>query len=168
MPLSIKKSDPGCFFKSNFLPISVCLEDPYCCDDETGEWDSKCVNEAVEICGITCFQPSIDIEKATNGEDADLPPGPVLSVGDPVIWTYVVTNTGDVALSSIAVVDDQGVAVSCPKTTLASGESMVCTASSTAVSGQYANVGTATGTDQSGNVVEDSDPSHYFGEEIPD
>ncbi len=146
---------------------AVCLEDPFCCDDETGQWDSKCVNEAVEICGISCFHPAIDIEKATNGEDADDPPGPSIAVGDPVLWTYFVTNTGDVALSSIAVVDDQGVAVSCPKTALASGESMTCTASGTAVSGQYANVGTASAMDPSGTAVEDSDPSHYFGEDIP-
>ena len=38
-----------------------------------------------------------DIEKYTNGEDADTPTGPLITVGDPVAWTYVVTNTGNVA-----------------------------------------------------------------------
>ncbi len=42
--------------------------------------------------------PGIDIEKATNGADADAPPGPFIPVGDAVNWTYVVTNTGNVAL----------------------------------------------------------------------
>ncbi len=108
--------------------------------------------------------PAIDIEKATNGEDADTAPGPTIMVGAPVSWTYVVTNTGDVALSAVSVTDDQGVTVTCPKATLAASESMTCTGSGTAASGQYANVGTAVGFYNT-QQVSDSDPSHYFGQE---
>ncbi len=108
-------------------------------------------------------EPSIDIEKATNGEDADTAPGPYIKVGDAVSWTYVVTNTGNVALTDVAVTDDQGVVVSCPQTTLAVGESMTCTASGIAVAGQYANIGTVSGTPPVGAAVTDSDPSHYYG-----
>ena len=36
--------------------------------------------------------PGIDIEKATNGSDADHPPGPFLPVGGAVTWTYLVSN----------------------------------------------------------------------------
>jgi hypothetical protein len=113
--------------------------------------------------------PAIDIEKATNGHDADFAPGPTLYVGDPVEWTYVVTNTGPVALENVSVSDDQGVAVSCPATSLQPGQSMTCTGSGTAVAGQYQNVGTASGTDPGseycpGSTVSDDDPSHYFGE----
>ncbi|NPV09184.1 MAG: DUF11 domain-containing protein, partial [Anaerolineae bacterium] len=104
----------------------------------------------------------ISIEKATNGYDADDTPGPEIVVGDPVTWTYVVTNTGEVALIGITVLDDQGVAVTCPKTVLAVGESMTCTAAGTATAGQYGNVGTVTGS-YNGHTVTDSDPSHYFG-----
>jgi len=106
--------------------------------------------------------PAIDIEKATNGEDADAPPGPQVLVGDPVTWTYVVTNTGAVDLTGVTVTDDQGVAVTCPQDTLAVGESMTCTGNGTAVLGQYANIGSVTGTGTDGTVVTDEDPSHYI------
>ena len=45
--------------------------------------------------------PDIDIEKATNGEDADTPTGPEIPVGGAVEWTYVVTNTGNVDLTNV-------------------------------------------------------------------
>jgi hypothetical protein len=107
--------------------------------------------------------PEIDIEKATNGANADGGSGPVLAVGDPVTWTYVVTNTGNVDLTGVAVSDDQEGAIVCPQATLAVGESMTCTADGIALVGPYANLGTAAGTAPDGTVVEDSDPSHYFG-----
>jgi len=105
----------------------------------------------------------VSIEKATEGVDADLPPGPALLIGDPVTWTYVVTNTGTETLSAVTVVDDQGVAVACPKATLAPGESMTCTAFGTVVAGQYANLGTVTASLPTGGPVTAADPSHYFG-----
>ena len=40
---------------------------------------------------------------------------------------------------------------------------MTCTATGTAVAGQYANIGTATGTPPAGQPPSDTDPSHYFG-----
>ncbi len=106
---------------------------------------------------------SVAIEKRTNGQDADAPPGPYLLVGDAVNWTYVVTNTGDVDLSSVGTVDDQGVLVECPTDVLVPGEEMVCTANGTAAEGQYANIGTASGTPPIGPVVTSEDLSHYFG-----
>ncbi|MCP3967064.1 MAG: hypothetical protein GY718_12060, partial [Lentisphaerae bacterium] len=113
--------------------------------------------------------PAIDIEKATNGHDADAAPGPTLQIGDPVAWTYEVTNTGDVTLDNVDVTDNQGVAVSCPTTTLAAGASMTCTGNGTAEAGQYWNLGTASGTSAGsascpGTTVTDDDPSHYWGE----
>ncbi len=107
--------------------------------------------------------PGIDIEKATNGLDADDPPGPFIPVGNAVAWTYVVRNVGNAALTGVAVSDDRGVVVSCPATTLAIGASMTCTGSGLAASGQYENTATATGV-ANGVTVGDSDASHYFGE----
>ncbi len=89
--------------------------------------------------------PGVDLQKYTNGADADEPPGPAIDIGAAIQWTYVVTNSGNQALSQVVVTDNQGVAVSCPATTLAPDEEMTCTgAPATAVRGQYANVGTVT------------------------
>ena len=109
-------------------------------------------------------QVDVDIEKFTNGQNADVPPGPILIAGDPVTWTYQVTNTGSRALVNIAVTDDQGVIVTCPQTTLDAGTSMTCTGNGTATVGQYANVGTVEAELPDSSIASDSDPSHYFGQ----
>jgi hypothetical protein len=111
--------------------------------------------------------PDIKIVKLTNGQDANSAPGPEIPVGSTVTWTYIVTNTGDVALSNVKVTDDKGVAVSCPKTNLQPGESMTCTGSGKAQACQYMNLGTATGKTPSGQTVSDDDPSHYYGKTYP-
>ena len=112
---------------------------------------------------ISVSLPDIDIEKSTNGQDADTPlDAPVVLVGSTVNWEYVVTNTGNEDLSNIIVTDDRGVVVSCPGTTLAVGANMTCTGSGTAVAGPYANVADVVGTFATRDVT-DSDPSHYRG-----
>jgi uncharacterized repeat protein (TIGR01451 family) len=108
--------------------------------------------------------PSIDIEKSTNGADADAVPGPFVVIGSTVTWDYNVTNTGDVNLSSIVVTDNIVGAITCPDSTLIAGASMTCTATGTATAGQYENNGSVTGTTAAGATVSDSDLSHYFGE----
>jgi uncharacterized repeat protein (TIGR01451 family) len=108
-------------------------------------------------------EPAIAIEKRTNGQVANLPPGPYLALGSPVLWTYLVSNPGNVPLSGIMVTDDQNVEITCPRDTLAEGESMTCTASGTAQPGQYANRGTARGTPPINSELTAFDDSHYFG-----
>lgn len=110
---------------------------------------------------------SIDVEKSTNGVDADEPKGPEIPPGGVVTWEYVVTNTGQVRLTDVRLADDQEGAVTCPKTALEPGESMTCTLTGQAPpAGEaefvYANVATATGTPPTGQDVTDSDPSHYW------
>ena len=119
-----------------------------------------------QIFSDTCqaIGPAVELQKYTNGEDADSAPGPTITVGDAVSWTYVVTNTGTVSLSSVSVNDDQGVSVSCPATSLSAGQSMTCTGSGVATLGQYRNVGTVTAT-STGGAVTDTDASHYLGVE---
>jgi hypothetical protein len=107
--------------------------------------------------------PKVQIEKSTNGEDADNPPGPGILVGSTVTWRYIVTNTGTIAMTGVAVVDDKGVVVNCGGvTTLAVGQVLTCTGTGVATLGQYSNVGKVTASSASG-AVDDSDPSHYMG-----
>jgi hypothetical protein len=108
----------------------------------------------------------VDIEKFTNGQDADEAPGPTIAVGSTVSWTYVVTNNTTETFTSLTVTDDKGVAVACPKLLLSPGASMTCTGSGVAVAGQYRNVGTAVATTP-GHQYTDSDASHYFGGPAP-
>lgn len=108
--------------------------------------------------------PAIAIEKYTNGQRVAAAPGPTLAVGSAVTWTYEVANTGDVPLANVHVADDQHVAVACPKSTLAAGETMTCSAHGTTVAGQYKNIGTATGAPPCGNAVSASDSSYYYGQ----
>ncbi|MEK6721327.1 MAG: hypothetical protein AABZ33_11755, partial [Chloroflexota bacterium] len=112
-------------------------------------------------CTFTNSKPSIQIVK-TAGTAVD---GAVL-VTEPgnVTYSYEVTNTGPVALTGIIVRDDNGTPANltddfdavCPKTTLAAGEEMTCTAT-VAVSSSRTNVAAASGTSEQGTEVADSD-----------
>lgn len=120
--------------------------------------------------GIILFvaAPSIDIEKSTNGLDADDATGPELEVGTTATFTYVVRNTGNVPLDNVRVTDDKLGDITCPSTILPTDGSMECIATATVAVGQYRNVGTVVGTptgpnaDGAGSVTA-NDPSHYFG-----
>jgi len=97
----------------------------------------------------------------------------LIQAGDPVTWTYYVKNTGNVDLTDIVVTDDQPgvtpVYVSGDDNLdgiLNPGETWVYEAIGAAVAGQYANIGTATGTPPVGDDVSDTDPSHYFGSDL--
>ncbi len=109
---------------------------------------------------------AISIEKATNGFDADMGPGPSVVSGSTVQWTYAIANTGNLTITGISVVDsDSSLVVSCPMDTLAPDESMTCSASGIAITGQYTNTGTVTGTGTDGTDVMDTEDSHYNGSE---
>lgn len=101
--------------------------------------------------------PALTISKLTNGED-----GATFLVGTALIWTYLVTNTGDRDLINIYITDNQGVLVTCPSSTLAIGASMTCTAIGTAIAGNYANTGTVYGS-WNGTTESATDASSYFG-----
>lgn len=133
-----------------------------------GKVDDAVPGQALKYFDESCkpVGPSIDIEKYTNGDDADSAPGPSIVVGRTVTWRYDVKNTGTVNLTSVAVTDDKGVVVSCAATSLAAGASMTCTGTGMAALGQYTNLGTVRAnyswTKGSGSVS-DADRSHYLG-----
>jgi hypothetical protein len=43
--------DPSC----GSCAADVCAADAYCCDGTNGAWDNICVNEASDICGLSCM-----------------------------------------------------------------------------------------------------------------
>jgi hypothetical protein len=120
----------------------------------------------------------IDIEKHTQGQDADDPTGPLVKINTPVEWDYILTNLGNMPLTNVTVWDDNGTPdyteddyIVCDSITLQpyleAGYTHTCSDSSElAVAGQYVNVATVTGDPPDGfEQVSDSDPSHYFGSE---
>src|SRR5207247_1521907 len=116
------------------------------------------------------LHPPINIVKLTNNTNNDSAPGLQVLAGSTVTWTYVVTNPGEEPLKSVSVVDDRIGTVSAPtgdansNGLLDAGETWTYTATGTAVSGQYSNLGTAAG---AGNVsnrpVSRSNTDVYFG-----
>lgn len=116
------------------------------------------------------LDPILTIQKLTNGEDANTPPGPTIRVGAPVTWTYIVRNTGPVTATNISVTDN--VAGVTPvyvsgdannNSILEQSESWLYRATGIAIAGQYSNIGTVRGVGPDGDVVTAQDPSHYFG-----
>jgi uncharacterized repeat protein (TIGR01451 family) len=110
---------------------------------------------------VNVVTPSIKIVK-TAGTAAD--GASFTTLAGPVTYTYVVTNTGETALSGVIVTDDNGTpgtpgddfSATCPKSTLAIGESMTCT-KTVSVSTNRTNIGTADGTSPSQAPVTDTD-----------
>ena len=101
--------------------------------------------------------------KTTNDTDNNAAPGPSIPVGSPVTWKYVVTNTGNVALSNLAITDNKIAGTICSAPSLAIGASFTCSKTGTASAGQYTNVGTATAKDPAGATLTASDSDNYFG-----
>jgi len=129
------------------------------CDDDTSHYH-----------GIV---PGIHLEKLTNGENADNAPGPSINVGEPVTWTYQITNTGDSALANITLDDSDlgNIIITFPVTgdtdndlLLDNGETWIIEVSGIATLGQYENTGTACGVALNDSSYCDEDKSHYFGE----
>ena len=101
---------------------------------------------------------SLGLEKRANPVDVN--GNGVIDPGDRIEWTIIVTNTGAQTIADIVVSDPTAGAVTCPATSLASGEQMTCTVPPHTVtaadvrSGQVRNVATATGTPPGGDPID--------------
>lgn len=110
--------------------------------------------------------PSIDIELATNGVDADLPPGVELAFGQAITWTYDVTNDGTIDLYDV-VVSDLAVGGVCETDYLPVGGRTQCTRNGDANRpGTHRLSATVTGTSLDGRMVSDVDPTHHNVDEV--
>ena len=127
-------------------------------------------------------ESEIRVQKMTNGLDADTPPGPLVAVGEKVQWTYLVTNTGNVPLEDVVVIDDHGtpglpaddfeplpllsdglnVGDVNRNGVLDPGETWLYMSSETAVMGQNISLATVSASDGL-EIVSDKDPGCHFG-----
>ena len=104
--------------------------------------------------------PSIDLDKQA-GSILDLDANGA-DVGDTIDYTFIVTNTGNVPLTSVGVNDPKVGAVSCPAGPLAPGAQRTCTATymltqADVNAGVVDNTATASGTPPTGPPVTDDD-----------
>jgi len=135
----------------------------------TWEYSEESPDDHRTVFHLVDANPEVAIDVSTNGDDADSPTGPYVEFDDTVTWTYVVTNPGDLALSSVSVSDDQGATPVFQSGDdngdgiLDTTETWIYTASGMAVAGQYSNTGSASADSPFGETVTASDPSHYFG-----
>ncbi len=113
---------------------------------------------------------SIHIEKATNGVDADAPPGPMIAAGEVVTWTYEVTSSGNISMTDVSVTDNiTGVTPvfidgdDNSNGALDPGETWRYQATGGAIEGLYANIGAVSALGATDLPYTDTDPSHYFG-----
>ncbi len=92
--------------------------------------------------------PSLQIVKSTSTAG-------FAGAGEELAYTFKITNNGNVTISAISVADSTVSGLSCPVSTLAPGESTVCSAVRTTTStdvqnGQAVNTATVTGTPPNG------------------
>ncbi|MEN9728678.1 MAG: hypothetical protein RL434_3044 [Pseudomonadota bacterium] len=127
-------------------------------------------------------EAAVEIVKKTNDTDNNDPAltGPKVQVGNPVTWTYFVTNTGQLTLTDVTVTDDKlsdseitcddGVNADNIVASLAPDESVTCTASGQATLGGYVNIGTVDAGFEGPygpDTIDASDPDRYLGIPAP-
>ena len=108
-------------------------------------------------------EPNVMLVKTAN-------PQAYLDVGDVIVYTFAVTNTGNVTLTNLVINDPLtgSVNLSVTPSTLAPGESGTTSATYTITqsdinAGQVLNTATVTGEDPGGNTVEDQDDATVEG-----
>jgi hypothetical protein len=88
-------------------------------------------NEVEAYDPIHVFVPSsagaaVRLDVLVDGLNGDVSAGPRIASGEIMTFTYLVSNEGATALTGVAVRDTAHGAISCPRTTVAPGQTMVC------------------------------------------
>ena len=110
------------------------------------------------------YTPAIELTVLTNGERSSDGQGPWLVADEAVTWTYIVSNTGDVMLSTVSIVDDQlGADPVCTLTSLDAGADAQCLVDGSVIDGPYTNRATVSAEVPDGSRVLDSAGSAYAG-----
>jgi hypothetical protein len=120
--------------------------------------------------------PAVALETRVDGQDADSPTGPFLSVGGLANLRYAVVNAGGAPLANVAVEDDNGTpgnpaddfsatyagGDANSNNLLDGGETWTYTASVAVAAGQQVHTGSVTA-EGNGEPVNASDAAHFFG-----
>jgi len=120
----------------------------------TGLWTDVHLIRKLRVTSIDPL-PALNLVKQVR---VDPPLPEVLGVGDEVTYQYTVTNSGNTPLTDLAVTDSKVSGISCATTTLAPGQTTVCTGTyvitaEDVIAGEVTNVATATGTGPEGPVT---------------
>jgi hypothetical protein len=118
-------------------------------------------------CTITNTAKSVSLSLVKDaGTPNDVNANGITDAGDTIAYTFTVTNTGELPLSNIAVSDPKIGSVTCPVTSLASGQSTTCTAdnlytvtTADEAAGSVDNTATASGTPPGTTIPTVSPPS---------
>ena len=86
----------------------------------------------------------LSIIKRVNGSETSNASGILVDLGDRLVFTYEVANTGNVDLVDLVVLDDVLGPVACPVTELAAEATVTCTLATNATIGTVTNIGSAT------------------------
>ena len=138
-----------------------------------GESDTFTVEKSIShitFCFADIPDPKVSISKTTNGADATGSDPNYIRFEEPVKWTYVVKNTGSVALKDIVVTDDKEGVVGTDSGPLDPGKTLTFEKFADGGAEEsdypigYANLATVTAKSKiDGSPVEASDTSGYFG-----
>lgn len=127
----------------------------------TGEGTNAHFIRGLEVKTVEQAEPGIMITKTVQGAQDSA--AKIYEAGDQVTYQFTVTNTGSATLYNVGVTDnDISEAIQGGKTTLAPQETTVFTVTHTltrddVAGGSFTNVATATGYDEAGKQVEDTD-----------
>jgi uncharacterized repeat protein (TIGR01451 family) len=111
-------------------------EAPQTTADTSGTDETNDTSTRVELKAV----PSVRVVKSATFNDIT-PPTPGANLGDTITYEFEVTNTGNVALSDVGVVDSMLTGISCVATSLAVGQKTSCSANDYALTQSDINTG---------------------------